>query len=106
MRIAPRVSTACACALLGIASAASAFHRQTPPLTVITSSGDTDLPRLPSQGRRLLALNQGTDVVTLLPFTSQGLATPVAAGDQPAVAFNGRTLAFAASGDLLARGLP
>ena len=32
---------------------ALAYHRQTPPIVAVTSSGDTTLPRVPAGGRRL-----------------------------------------------------
>src|SRR5262245_19088916 len=85
--------------LLGLADGARAFHRETPPLTAITTSGDTDLPRIPSQGRRLLALANGQSVVTLLPFQTQDEETPLAGiGSNPAVCFTGRIVAYEATG--------
>jgi hypothetical protein len=97
--------------LLGAAMAAAvparAFHRETPPLVALTTDGDTDLPRIPSQGRRSLALWTPGGVVSLLPFHSGSEATPVAAsGAEPAVAFNGRTFAWQEDDDPLGRGLP
>lgn len=93
--------------LLGLTGSAGAFHRETQPVTAITSSGDTDLPRLPSQGRRSLALVQGPEIVAFLPFSTGAQSTVVAgSGADPAVAFNGRTIAFEANDDPLERGLP
>jgi hypothetical protein len=82
--------------LLGLAGSAGAFHRATPPLVVLTTSGDTDLPRVPSQGRRLLALAAGQEIVTLLPFQTQSEATPLGVGVDPAVAFTGHVVAYTA----------
>lgn len=108
MKIAPRSSAVLVCAsLLGLAGAASAFHRETPPVTALTTSGDTDLPRIPSQGRRLLALETGSSIMAVLPFKTEAAPTPVAdSGRDPAVAFNGRTVAFETNDDPLASGRP
>jgi hypothetical protein len=44
--------------LAALAPPAGAYHRQTPPIVAITSSGDNPLPRVPAGGLRLvLALN-------------------------------------------------
>jgi len=96
----------CTTALL--ASSARAFHRQTPPLVVLTTGGDTDLPHVPSQGRRLLALADGTGgIVTLFPFRTQDAATSLAAaGTNPAVSFTGGVVAYDTDADPLTTGLP
>jgi len=88
--------------LLGLAGSAGAFHRETPPLVVLTTGEDTDLPRVPSQGRRLLALAEGQGIVTLTPFLTQDAATPLTAvGADPAVSFNGRVVAYETDDDPL-----
>jgi hypothetical protein len=95
------------CLALGLPSSAGAFHRQTPPLTVLTTSGDTDLPRLPSQGRRVLALAHDQGIVMLWPFSTQAEATPLAAsGGDPAVSVTGKAIAWEESDDPLGLGLP
>jgi len=88
--------------LLGLAGSAGAFHRSTPPLVVLTTSGDTDLPRVPSQGRRLLALADGTGgIVTLFPFQTQDAETPLTPnGIDPAVSLTGRFVAYTADGQI------
>jgi hypothetical protein len=96
--------------LLAVALAAAvpahAFHRETPAAVALTTDGDTDLPRVPSQGRRSLALSTPGGVVSLLPFKAGPTATPVAAaGLEPAVAYNGRSMAWQEDGDPLGRGL-
>ena len=92
--------------VLGLVGPAGAFHRHTPALTVITTGGDTDLPHLPSQGRRLFALVEGSEIVTYSPYSTAGLGTPLAPGSAPGVSFTGRTIAFEANPDPFARGLP
>jgi hypothetical protein len=93
--------------LLGFSGPAHAFHRSSPPVIAVTSSGDTDLPRVPSQGRRSLVLVQTQGIAAFLPFSTGGQATMLAnSGGDPAVSLNGRTIAWEADDDPLERGLP
>lgn len=93
--------------LLALTGSASAFHRKTPPVVAITTSGDTDLPRVPSQGRRSLALAQGQQLVVLLPFSTGAQTTVLSpSGSDPAVSYNGRTFVWEADDDPLQSGLP
>jgi hypothetical protein len=58
-------------------------------------SGDTDLPRVPTQGRRTLAVEDGPGVVSFLPFETGPAMTPIAPnGGDPAVSYSGRVIAY------------
>jgi Tol biopolymer transport system component len=47
-------------AIVALAAPVAAYHRQTPPIVPLTSSGDSALPRVPAGGRRLvLVLDAG-----------------------------------------------
>jgi Tol biopolymer transport system component len=93
---------------VALSGPAVAFHSQSPNVAAITTAGDTDLPRVPSQGRRTLALAQGQEIQRYLPFETPGsqgtqLST---SGAGPAVSYNGRTVAWGANDDPLQLGLP
>jgi hypothetical protein len=94
------------------ASPALAFHRDLPAVTAITTTGDVDLPRVPPQGRKVMALARDTtsgghEIVRFLPFTAFSAGMPVApSGSAPAVSYGGRTVAFETEADPLASGLP
>lgn len=46
--------------LAAIAGPAGAYHRQTPPIVAITTSGDNPLPRVPAGGLRLVVALEGS----------------------------------------------
>lgn len=101
---------------LALASPAAAHHRQTPPIVVLTTEGNTPLPRLASPGNKTIALSVdsalGKKVVSISPWRDRknpSLQTLVAdAGDHadPAVAVSGRAFAFDSGSDPLQTGLP
>jgi len=80
-----------------LARPAGAFHRQTPPVVALTTSGDNFLPRLPAQGSRIVAAIAGNgrqifrferEHDALVPLTSQG------ENDDPTVSLGGNTVAW------------
>lgn len=84
-----------ALAVLGGLTPAAAFHRKTPPVTPITTSGDTNLARVPSQGRRSLVLVEGGEIVVYMPFSPGSGRTVLSnAGSEPAVSLSGRMIAW------------
>ena len=92
---------------------ALAFHRQTPPVLALTTSGDTALPRLPASGRTTLtlALPQvgGSSIVTIKPYRKPMLVTPLGGvGDNqnPAISFTGTAVAYDTADDPTDSGLP
>ena len=103
-----------AIALVGLsARPAAAFHKQSPTIIPLTLGGDTDLPRLPSQGRRAIALALGdegqTQIVRLLPFKTGPLATileGIGNNGHPSTALNGRSFAWHSDADPFAHGTP
>jgi WD40-like Beta Propeller Repeat len=96
-----------------VGSAAPAFHKQAPPVLQLTIGGDTDLPRIPPQGRRAMALTRvigpDTQVVSLLPFKTGSHATILAlsgTNTAPAAAFSGRAFGWETDADPLQSGAP
>ena len=84
-----------ALAVLGGLTPAVAFHRKTPPVTPITSSGDTNLPPVPSQGRRSLVLVEGSEIAAYMPFSAGSGRTVLSnVGSDPAVSLSGRMIAW------------
>jgi len=84
-----------AIAVLGGSTPAAAFHRKTPPVTSITTSGDTNLPRIPSQGRRSLPLVESDGIWVYMPFSTGSERTLVStSGTQPATSTLGRTMTW------------
>jgi Tol biopolymer transport system component len=53
MKTTTKTTTLASLALILLAVPAGAYHRQTPPIVALTTSGDTPLPRVPVGGRRL-----------------------------------------------------
>src|SRR5215469_15843325 len=47
-------------ALAAVTQPANAYHRTTPPIVAITTSGDNPLPRVPADGLRLAIAIQGS----------------------------------------------
>jgi len=95
------------------ATPALAHHRQTPPIVPLTTGDDSGLPRLPAPGRTtvVLAVPQGADtpVVTVKPYKTPLLATPIAGtGDNqnPAISFTGTVVAWDTDADPTGTGLP
>lgn len=100
-----------ALAALACARDGRAFHHDLAGVTAVTLAGDTDLPRIPPQGRRTMVLTHrvgGVDeIVSLTPFTTFGAMTPVSpTGRNPAVSYNGKTFAWEAEDDPLGLGRP
>jgi len=91
---------------MALSAPVRAFHRSTPPVTALTLNGNADLPPVPSQGRRLLALEQVGIVFTLFPFSTGPAISVVAAGVNPAVSYGGRVLLWETTADPLQSGLP
>jgi hypothetical protein len=91
---------------MALAGPVRAFHRSTPAVTALTLAGNADLPPIPSQGRRLMALEQVGIVFTLLPFSTGAAITVEAAGRNPAVSYGGRALLWETNSDPLQSGLP
>ena len=93
--IGSRLPLALVLAVLGVVTPATAFHRVTPPVTSITTSGDTNLPRVPSQGRRSLVLAEGGQIAMYMPFSpGSGRTVLSSAGSEPAVSLSGRMIAW------------
>lgn len=101
--------------LLASAVPADAFHRQTPEVVPITTSGDTDLPRVGPPGKRafVLALDNGPDntaIVGYFPGKLPPVETIVAAasGDNanPALSYRGKSYAWDTDDDPLHKGAP
>lgn len=87
-----------------LASPAWAHHKQTADVLGLTISGDTPLPRVPSQGPRTIALAVpaagGRQIVTINPFYTPNLQTPLGApGDNanPAIDFSGKRVVWDAA---------
>jgi hypothetical protein len=103
-------------AAVTLASPVAAHHRQTDPVVALTSSGDTELPRVPAPGKKTLALavqfGGGRRIVSISPWhdrSNPAAQTIVAeAGDHanPAVSYTGRAFAFDSGSDPLGTGLP
>jgi hypothetical protein len=94
-RIALAFAGGAALVVLSQATPAGAFHRKTPPVTPITTSGDVNLPRVPSQGRRSLPLVESDGVWVYMPFSTGSGRTLVSfTGSQPATSLSGRTIAW------------
>ena len=92
-----------ALAVLSQATSAGAFHRKTPPVTPITTGGDVNLPRIPSQGRRSLPLVESDGVWVYMPFSKLGGRTLVNfTGSQPAASLSGRTITWRTTDGLIA----
>src|SRR5690349_24309213 len=92
--IGSRLPLALVLAVLGVVTPATAFHRVTPPVTSITTSGDTNLPRVPSQGRRSLVLAEGGQIAVYMPFSPGSGRTVIGSGSEPAVSLSGRMIAW------------
>jgi Tol biopolymer transport system component len=97
--------------LLG--SPALAFHKQAPTVLQLTIAGDTDLPRIPAQGRRAMSLTRengaDTQAISLLPFKTGSHATilaPSGANTEPTASFSGRVFAWETDADPLLTGAP
>jgi len=80
-----------------LAVPALAFHRQTPPIVAVTSSGDTPLPRVPAGGRRLaLALAGSGEQIFRQHRTHTFLEQITTAGDNrnPTISSNAGVVAW------------
>jgi len=103
-------------AALVLASPAAAHHRQTDPITALTLSGNTLLPRVPSAGRKSIALavefGSGRRIVSISPWRSgrsPALQTIIAESGNhadPAIAVSGRAFAFDSGSDPAGSGFP
>jgi hypothetical protein len=101
---------------VALASSASAHHRQTPPVTMLTDAGDTPLPRVPAPGTKTIVLavsaGPGRKIVSISPWKNrrepalQTLIAPLGAHANPAVSLGGRFSAFDTASDPLDQGLP
>lgn len=98
---------------LAFAAPAAAKHRQTAPVTPLTVSGDTPLPRVISPAKRILTLAVGTPgnerIVTVSPFidpTSPAQLAPVGDNANPAISYTGHAVAWDTTEDPLGSGLP
>lgn len=96
-----------------LASPAAAKHRQTAPVTPLTVSGDTPLPRTVSPAKRILTLGVGTAgnqrIITVSPFidpTSPAQLAPVGDNANPAISYTGHAVAWDTTEDPLGTGLP
>jgi hypothetical protein len=88
------ISLGALAALLLAAGPTHAFHRQTPAIVQITTSGDTDLPRTTNQGRAVVVFIQpdgaGTKVVSVMPHqTGVPQSVGFATVDQQTVVWSG-----------------
>jgi len=93
--------------VLGLSGTALAFHRQTDAVVPITTTGDSDLPRVPAQGRRAMTLAQPDGLFSYLPFiTGSGRTLLATTGAQPAAAYDGRTFGWETTADPAGTGLP
>jgi Tol biopolymer transport system component len=108
-----RLGTGVLVTTLLLGSVASAFHKQAPAVLQLTIAGDTDLPRVPAQGRRSMALTRivgpDTQMVTLLPFKTGSHATilaPTGTNTAPSASFSGRAFAWETDADPLQSGAP
>jgi hypothetical protein len=97
----------------GALTPALAHHRQMPEILRYTSSGDTDLPRLPALGRTTIVLSiasgTGTQIVTVQPYKDPSLLKPIGpVGDNknPSISFSGGVVAWDTDADPLSTGLP
>lgn len=110
-----RIRALPSCALLTVlgAVAASAHHRQMPPVVAITTSGDTALPRTTPPGRSTMVLAidgpGGAAIVTVQPFVdplSRLVVAPEGGNARPAIAASGRTVVWDTDEDPLGLSLP
>jgi hypothetical protein len=98
-----------------LAGPAAAFHRQTPEVVPLTTSGDHELPRVSPPGKRalVLALDNGPDDVAIVGYFP-GKLPPVetiiaaATGDNanPATSYRGKSYAWDTDDDPLNHGAP
>ena len=109
----PRRFVALGLLVAGALSPALAHHRQMPEILRYTSSGDTDLPRLPALGRTtiVLAIQSGTgsQIVTVQPYKDPSLLKPigpVADNKNPSISFSGGVVAWDTDADPMNSGLP
>ncbi len=100
-------------ATLLLATPAAAHHRQTPTILALTTSGDTPLPRVPSQGKKTLTLavpvGPNKRIIGVDVFKDPD--TPIiveTTGDNanPAISFTGTSYAWDTTADPLDLGLP
>jgi len=92
---------------------ALAFHQKTPAVVPLTTEGDVDLPRIPAQGRRAVALvvpdGGDTKIVSLSPHKTGSEATLVFSGgdnEHPATSGSGKSFAWDTDDDPLGSGAP
>lgn len=109
----PYIPLAALAALLATATPSSAFHKSTPTIVPLTLSDDIDLPRVPPQGRRSMALvlpeGAGTKVMSFSPHKTGGQASLVFSGGNnrnPAVSVSGKAFAWDTDADPLGSGAP
>lgn len=83
------------------AGPAGAFHKTTPAVIQLTTDGDIDLPRVPPQGRRAVALvlpdGAGTRITSFSPHQSGNQGSLVFSGGDnrnPAVSVSGKAYAW------------
>jgi Tol biopolymer transport system component len=95
------------------AASAQAFHKSTPAIVPLSAGGDVDLPRVPPQGRRAMALvlpeGAATKVVSLSPHKTGSQAGLVFSGGDnrnPAVSVSGKAFAWDTDDDPLGSGAP
>jgi len=101
--------------LLASTVPAGAFHRQTPEVVPLTTSGDNDLPRVSPPGKRALALAiengpQNVAIIGYFPGKLPPAETIVAAagGDNanPSLSYRGKSFAWDTADDPLNNGSP
>jgi hypothetical protein len=109
----PRRLVALGLLVAGAITPALAHHRQTPEILRYTSSGDTELPRLPSLGRTTIVFpiesGTGTQIVTVQPYKDPSLLKPIGpVGDNknPSISFSGGVVAWDTTADPMNTGLP
>jgi hypothetical protein len=109
----PRRFVALGLLVAGALSPALAHHRQTPEILRYTSSGDTELPRLPSLGRTTIVMaipsGTGTQIVTVQPYKDPSLLKPIGpVGDNqnPSISFSGGVVAWDTDTDPMNTGQP
>jgi hypothetical protein len=97
----------------GALTPALAHHRQTPEILRYTSTGDTDLPRLPALGRTTIVMavpsGTGNQIVTVQPYKDPSVLKPIGpVGDNqnPSISFSGGVVAWDTAADPMNTGLP
>lgn len=99
-------------ALVAGAAPVAAKHRQSPPVTALTTAGDTSLPRVPAPGKILaLALpsGSGAEILRVKPFGHDDAPAVLAAAGanaNPAISRKGDVVAWDTAEDPLGSSLP